>query len=125
MQQRIKKYSRDSSTLAAVASRQITETSLRIIAMIHDYRIVPTSLLLRLVPRHKSSVNDHLQRLYHKGLVNRFAFMNGNNPSEFHYYLDNTEALDLLVGQGAEPEDLGFDEVRRNREKRYCDANHP
>ncbi len=43
-----------------------------------------------------------MQQLYHKGLVNRFAFMRGKNPSEFYYYLDNPAALDLLVLNGVE-----------------------
>lgn len=125
MQQRLKKYSRDPSTTAALASRRITGTSLSIIATIHDYRIVPTSSLVRLVQGHEKNVQRHLQQLYHKGLVNRFAFMRGRNPGEFHYYLDNPEALDLLVANGAEDEYLERDEVRRNKEKAYCNINNP
>jgi len=125
MQQRLKKFSRDNKSLAAVASRRITETSLAVIATIHDYKIIPTSLLVRLVPGHEKNVQRHLQQLYHKGLINRFAFMRGKNPSEFHYYLDNTASLHLLVDQGAEPNDLEFEEVSRNREKAYCDVNNP
>src|ERR1041385_4223402 len=125
MQQRLKKYSRNADTLAAVSSRQITNTSLTVLATIHDYKIIPTSLLVRLVPGHEKSTYRHLQQLYHKGLVNRFAFMRGKNPSEFYYYLDNTEALELLVLSGVEREHLEVDEVRRNREKRYCDVNDP
>lgn len=125
MQQRLKKYSRDAETAAAVSSRQITNLSLAIIATIHDYKIIPTSLIVRLVPGHEKSTYRHLQRLYHKGLINRFAFMLGRNPSEFYYYLDNVETLDLLVAHGAEREALQFVEVRRNLEKRYCDINNP
>lgn len=125
MQQRLKKYSRDFHSSAALASRRITETSLSIIATIHDYRIVPTSLLVRLVQGHEKNIQRHLQQLYHKGLVNRFAFMRGKNPGEFHYYLDNTEALDLLIAQGVDPNSLERKEVRRNREKGYCDVNNP
>lgn len=125
MQQRLKKYSRDPRSSAAVASRRITDTSLAIIATIHDYKIIPTSLLVRLVKGHEKNVQRHLQQLYHKGFVNRFTFMRGKNPGEFHYYLDNGEALQLLVAQGAHAEDLDFDEVKRNREKSYCDVNNP
>lgn len=125
MQQRLKKYSRDVTSLAAVASRRITDTSLSIIATIHDYRIIPTSLLVRLVPGHEKNIQRHLQQLYHKGLINRFAFMRNKNPGEFHYYLDNTAALHLLVDQGADPQDLEFEEVSRNRQKAYCDVNDP
>ncbi len=125
MQQRLKKYTRDLSTFSAVASRQITGTSIALIATIHDYRIVPTSSLVRLVAGHEKNIYRQLQQLYHKGLVNRFAFMRGKNPGEFHYYLDNPEALRLLVARGASQVDLEFDELRRNREKRYCDVNDP
>jgi len=125
MQHRLKKYGRDQNSLNAVASRQITTTSLTVIATIHDYRIIPTSLIVRLVPGHEKNIQRHLQQLYHKGLVNRFAFIRGKNPSEFYYYLDNTEALELLVLNGVERDRLEFEEVRRNREKRYCDVNDP
>src|SRR5947209_20053969 len=120
MQQRLKKFSRDDKSLAAVASRRITGTSLSVIATIHDYRIIPTSLLVRLVSGHEKNIQRHLQQLYHKGLVNRFAFMRGKNPGEFHYYLDNVEALRLLVAHGVDGENLEFEEARRNKEKRYC-----
>src|ERR1051325_12049429 len=110
MQQRIKKYSRDDDTFAAVSSRQITNASLRILPTIHDYKIIPTSLIIRLVPGHEKSTYRHLQQLYHKGLINRFAFMRGKNPSEFYYYLDNPAALDLLLLNGVERDRLEFDE---------------
>src|SRR5437868_10077877 len=125
MKKRLKKYSRDLSTRSAFSSRRITDTSLSVIATIHDYRIIPTSLLVRVVPGNQKNIQRHLQQLYHKGLINRFAFMRGKNPGEFHYYLDNAESLNLLVAHGAIPEDLEFEEVRRNREKRYCDVNNP
>jgi hypothetical protein len=80
---------------------------------------------VRLVEGNEKNLYRHLQQLYHKGLVNRFAFMRGRNPSEFHYYLDNTAALSLLLAQGVESDSLEFEEVRRNREKAYCDINDP
>lgn len=125
MQQRLTKYSRNADTLAAVSSRQITNTSLAILATIHDYKIIPTSFIVRLVPGHEKSIHRHLQQLYHKELINRFAFMRGKNPSEFYYYLDNSAALELLVLNGVERDHLEFEEVRRNREKRYSDVNDP
>ena len=125
MQKRLPKYGRDLRSRAAVATRQITDTSLALIATIHDYKIIPTSLLVRLVEGNEKNLYRQLQQLYHKGLINRFAFMRRKNPGEFHYYLDNPEALNLLVANGAKPEDLEFEEVRRNRQKRYCDVNNP
>jgi Replication-relaxation len=125
MQQRLKKYSRDPSATTALASRRLTDTSAAIVATIHDYRIIPTSSLVRLVQGHEKNIQRHLQQLYHKGLINRFTFMRGRNPSEFHYYLDNAEALNLLVAHGADRASLESEEVRRNREKAYCDINDP
>jgi hypothetical protein len=125
MQQRLRKYTRDDNSLAALASRQITDTSLAVIAAIYDYKIIPTSLLTRLVPGHEKNIARHLQQLYHKRLINRFSFMRGRNAGEFHYYLDKTAALDLLVVSGVDPESLDRDEVRRNKEKAYCDVNDP
>lgn len=124
MQQRLKKYSREPSP-TAFASRRITGTSVAIIATIHDYRIIPTSSLVRLVPGHEKNIQRHLQQLYHKGLVNRFAFMRGKNPGEFHYYLDSTAALDVLISSGVAADSLDREGVRRNREKAYCDINNP
>jgi hypothetical protein len=39
--------------------------------------------------------------------------------------LDNTAALDLLMAGGVEAATLNRDEVRRNKEKAYCDINDP
>ncbi|HEV7681912.1 MAG TPA: replication-relaxation family protein [Pyrinomonadaceae bacterium] len=125
MQQRLKKYGRDPKSLSAVSSRRITKTSIAIIATIHDYKIIPTSSLVRLVEGHEKNIQRHLQQLYHKRLVNRFAFMRGNNPGEFHYYLDNTAALDLLIANGVPLDSLERDEIRRNQEKAYCNVNNP
>lgn len=125
MQRRLKKYSRTDATRAAMRSRRITDTSLAIMATIHDYKILPTSLLLRLVPGHEKNSCKQLQMLYHKGLVNRFAFMRRKNFGEFNYYLDNPAALKLIADRGVNAEGLAFEEVRRNREKRYSDVNDP
>jgi hypothetical protein len=121
----VKKEGGKPESVSVLASRRITETSFAIIAIIHDYKIIPTSSLVRLVQGHEKNIQRHLQQLYHKGLVNRFAFMRGNNPGEFHYYLDNTAALDLLIASGVPPDSLERDEVRRNREKAYCNVNNP
>jgi hypothetical protein len=107
----------------AVATRQITDTSLAIIDTIERYHLIPTSILVRLVEGNDRVTARHLQRLYHKGLINRFCFMKGRIPGEFHYYLDNPKALDHLVEADVDPTQLDFEGVRRNRDKRYCDIN--
>ena len=64
--------------------------------------------------------------LYHRGLINRFAFPRIGNPGEFIHYLDDTHALELLIEQGwSEREDLPFEEVRRNKEKDYSAIHNP
>jgi hypothetical protein len=64
MQQRLKKYSQDLTSLAAVSYRQITDTSIALIATIHDYKIIPTSLLVRLIQGSEKNLYRHLQQLY-------------------------------------------------------------
>ena len=78
-----------------------------------------------MVPGNEKNTCRHLQQLYHKQLIKRFVFVQGKNFTEFYYYLDNTEALDLFVDHGVNGDDLQWNEVRRNREKRYCDAIDP
>jgi len=118
-QQRLKKFSRDPDYVSRFAHRQITERALRIIATIERYRVIPTSLLLSLIEGDSRNIQDHLQHLYHRGLVNRFCFFGlTGRPLEFNYFLDNPDALNLLIEQGTgDPDTLDFEQVKRNREK--------
>jgi hypothetical protein len=118
-QQRLKKFSRDPNYTDRFARRQITERALQIIATIERYRVIPTSLLLRLVTGDPRNVQDHLQHLYHRGLINRFCFFGPTGrPLEFNYFLDNPSALSLLVDHAiGDPDTLDFEQVKRNREK--------
>lgn len=120
MQQRLRKFSRDPEHLP---KRLITERSLKIISLINEYHFLPTSLIIRLIPGNQRITQRHLQTLYHKGFINRFAFpkVGAGFVGEFVYYLDSTYALELLVEAGADSEVLSWDRVRNNREKRYCD----
>jgi hypothetical protein len=65
-----------------------------------------------------------LRRLWEKGLVNRWAFPGIRTHSEFHYYLDGREPIDLLLAYGrvTEPHPAMLEEIRSNREKNYADA---
>ncbi len=78
------------------AHRQITERSLDIIEYLARYRFLPRSLLIRLVPGDSRTTDEHLQWMWHKGLIQRFAFPRIGNPGEFNYYLDKTDALTAL-----------------------------
>lgn len=120
VQKRLPKYRRTEESAKALANRRITDRSLNIISYLSFYNVLPTSLMVHLVEGNKDNIYRHLQTLYHKKLINRFAFPSSLNPGEFNYYLDNPTALDLLIDAGwAEPEDLDFDRVRYNREKKY------
>jgi len=120
MRQRLHKYKRDPERLPP---REITERSLEITSLVERYRFLPTSLIARLTRGHEKHTARHLQALYHKGLVNRFAFPRVGNPGEFNYYLDSIKALSLLVEAGADKDALDWDLVRRNYAKDYSAIN--
>jgi hypothetical protein len=117
--QRLRKFARDPNYAARHPGKQLTTTSLSILAAIDRYRLIPTALILRLVPGNHRVIYRHLQHLYHSGLVNRLAlFGRTGRPGEFNYFMDNTDALELLISEGvATPEALDFEAVLRNREK--------
>lgn len=118
-QERLKKFTRDPNYAFRFAGRQITDRALQIIATIERYRVIPTSLLLRLVGGDPRNAHDHLQHLYHRALVNRFCFFGPTGrPLEFNYFLDNPDALGLLIDRGlADPTTIDFEQIKRNREK--------
>ena len=93
MQQRLRKYRRDPRHANLLGNRQITDRSLEIISNLSYYRFLPTSLLVALVEGYPRITQRHLQMLYHRGLINRFAFPRIGNPGEFVYYLDNHASL--------------------------------
>lgn len=120
MQQRLPKYRRTEESRRALANRRITDRSLDIISYLSFYHLLPTSLIVRLVGGNEDITYRHLQMLYHKRLVNRFAFTTALNPGEFNYYLDSPAALDLLVEEGwAESASLDYERVRYHRDKKY------
>lgn len=124
MQQRLHKYKRDAQGLRPYThASRITARALEIIRLIERYQFLPTSLIVRLTGGNPRITQRHLQALYHKELINRFAFPRVGNPGEFNYYLDRTQALDLLVEAGANQDTLDWDLVRRNFAKDYSAIN--
>ena len=116
-QKRVSKFTRDPN---AVADKKLTARSLQIIAAIARYRFLPTSMLVRLIDGNEDVTHRHLQQLFHKGLINRFAFPKTGGSNEFNYYLDNPKSLGLLVEHGlAQKGELDIEEVRTNKEKAY------
>src|SRR5439155_26938450 len=65
-----------------------------------------------------------LRKLWEWGLINRFAIPGIRTHSEFHYYLDSRQALELLVEHDrlADVHAQMLEELRGNREKNYADA---
>lgn len=102
----------------------ITDRDLDIIEAILRYRFSPTSHLVRLVGGNEDVTLRRLRRLWEKGLINRWAFPGIRTHSEFHYYLDSREPLDLIMGHGrmGEPHPTMLEEIRNNREKDYASA---
>jgi hypothetical protein len=100
----------------------ITDRDLDIIEVILRYRFSPTSHLVRLVGGNEDVTLRRLRRLWEKGLINRWAFPGIRTHSEFHYYLDSREPLDVLMAHGriTEPHPAMLEEIRNNREKDYA-----
>lgn len=117
---RLKKYSRERSE--NLPPRRITSRSIEIIDIIQRYKFIPTSLIVRLIGGDQRTTERHLQNLYHRELVNRFAFPSTFYPTEFIYYLDDRRALALLINEkGYEADKLDYEIVKRNREKKYSE----
>jgi hypothetical protein len=125
-QQRLRRFVRQPELLA---SRQVTDKGLEAIATIERYRFIPSSLLVRLMPGGQRNNHRHLQTLFHKGLISRFAFPKFGGPGEFIYYLDKAEALNLLVDSGQlrltdEDRQQKLQLIWNHAEKNYAGIHH-
>src|SRR5260370_31517931 len=105
-------------------SGRITERDLDIVEAILRYRFSPTSELSRLVGGHEDVNVKRLRKLWEWGYVNRFAFPGIRTHSEFMYYLDSRQPLELLVQHkrlsAIHPQ--MEEELRLNREADYAAA---
>ncbi len=64
-----------------------------------------------------------MRRLWEQQLINRWAFPGIRTHSEFYYYLDGRESLNLLAERrGLNIHSQMLEEVRNNREKDYATA---
>src|SRR6204780_1147919 len=102
----------------------ISERDLDLIEAILRYRFAPTSELVRLVGGNEDVTQRRLRRLWEANLINRFAFPGFRTYSEFIYYLDSAETLNLLVQHERLPEvhPQMQEEIRLNREANYAHA---
>jgi hypothetical protein len=99
----------------AFGSKQLTAASFQILATVERFRFLPSSLLIRLAGGNQRNNYRHLQTLYHKGMLNRFALPTVyGTPGEFVYYLDTRAALQLLIDRGLLQIN---DEQRRRKEE--------
>ncbi len=107
------------------AHRQITERSLDILEYLARYRFLPRSLLTRLVSGDSRTTDEHLQWMWHKGLIQRFAFPRIGNPGEFNYYLDKSDALRMLKTHRPDfpLDNEHWEDVRNNRMARSSVQN--
>jgi len=121
-QQRLRRFRRQPEKLEG---RQLTDKGLEVMAAIERYRFVPSSLLVRLASGGQRNNYRHLQTLFHKGFVNRFALPTiYGMPGEFVYYLDTQPSFHLLVQRGliqtTEADRKRREElIRLNSEKAY------
>lgn len=119
--QRLKRFIREPHKLPTDQLRNLTEKSLAILSAVLDYRFLSSSLIVSLAGEEKNTYR-HLQHLFHTGYLNRFAFP--LRTSEFVYYIDTQNTLQLLIDRGlASPTDEERDEykavIRHNRENEY------
>src|ERR1022692_2411256 len=91
--QKFSKFTRPEQTKGG----PITDRDLDIVEAILRYRFSPASQLIRLVGGNEDVTQRRLRRLWEKGLINRWAFPGIRTHSEFHYYLDSREPLNILA----------------------------
>ena len=103
----------------------ISDRDLDIIEVVLRYRFSPTSELVRLVAANQDVTQRRLRKLWEHRLINRFAFPFPRPHSEFIYYLDNRQALELLAQYSRLPEihPQMEEELRLNREADYATAS--
>ena len=102
---------------------QITDRDLDILDAVLRYRFCPAAQIVRLVGGNEDVTHRRLRRLWECGLVARWAFPGFRTHSEFYYYLDNRDALDLLAERRRVEIHLQMlEEIRAHREKDYAGA---
>ena len=106
--------------------RIITEPALDIVEAILRYRFSPTSELVRLVGGNEDFVRRRLRMLWERQLITRFAFPGIRTHSEFVFYLDRRESLELLMQYQrlAAIHPQMEEELRPNRDADYAGAVH-
>lgn len=120
-----KKFSRfDRPPIGRRKAFRLSGTDLHILETILRYRFSPTSELMRLVGGHPDVIHRRLRALWEHEYISRFAFADPRRMShtEFHYYLDDKKALELLLHQQRIPaiHPTMEKELRGNRDANYA-----
>ena len=102
----------------------LTPGDLEVLEIVLRFRFSPTSELVRLRGGNHDVMQRRLRMLWERELINRFAFPGIRTHSEFIYYLDRRQTLELLVEHQRLPEvhPQMEDELRMNREADYAEA---
>lgn len=104
-------------------SGHITDRDLDILAAVLRYRFCSAAQIVRLAGGNEDVTHRRLRRLWECGLVARWAFPGFRTHSEFYYYLDSRESLDLLAERRRlEIHPQMLEEIRSHREKDYSGA---
>jgi hypothetical protein len=102
---------------------RITDRDLDILDAVLRYRFSPAAQIVRLVGGNEDVTQRRLRKLWEHGLVNRWAFPGFRTHSEFNYYLDTRQPLDLLAERRRlEIHPQMMEEIRSHREKDYAGA---
>src|ERR1019366_7578654 len=101
----------------------ITDRDLDILHAVLRYRFCSAAQIVRLAAGNEDVTHRRLRRLWERGLVTRWAFPGFRTHSEFYYYLDSREPLDLLAERRHLEIHLQMlEEIRSHREKDYAGA---
>jgi hypothetical protein len=102
---------------------QISDRDLDILDAVLRYRFCSAAQIARLAGGNEDVTHRRLRWLWECGLVNRWAFPGVRTHSEFYYYLDSREPLDLLADRRQlEIHPQMLDEIRSHGEKDYAGA---
>src|ERR1035437_4620099 len=75
----------------------ISNRDLDILEAVLRYRFCSAAQIVRLAGGNEDVTHRRLRRLWERGLVTRWAFPGFRTHSEFYYYLDSREPLELLA----------------------------
>ena len=102
---------------------QISDRDLDILDAVLRYRFLSAAQIVRLVAGNEDVTHRRLRLLWEWGLINRWAFPGIRTHSEFYYYLDSREGLDVLAEQrGLEIHPQMLAELKHHRDKDYASA---